>query len=66
MRDAQWCRQWRTAQSDARQCILIRPAGYARRTGDAESRELQHLADGQMDSERHADPRCDLRDMSRA
>jgi hypothetical protein len=46
--------------------FCIRPAGYARRTGDAESRELQHLADGQMNSERHADPRCDLRDMSRA
>jgi hypothetical protein len=44
--------------------FCIRPAGYARRPGDAESRELQHLADG--NSERHADPRCDLRDMSRA
>jgi hypothetical protein len=43
----------------------IRRAGYARLTGDAESRELQHLADGQMNSERHAVPRCDLRDMSR-
>jgi hypothetical protein len=38
--------------------FCIRPAGYARRTihlGDAENRELHHLADGQMDSERHTD-----------
>jgi hypothetical protein len=34
--------------------------------GDAESSELHHLADSQMDSERHTDLRCDLRDMSRA
>jgi hypothetical protein len=38
--------------------FCIRLAGYARRTthlGDAESGELHHLADTQMDSERHTD-----------
>ena len=60
MRDAQWCWPMVTHRpSDARQCILHQACGLCpadNHLGDAESRELYHLADGQMDSERHADP----------
>jgi hypothetical protein len=45
--------------SDARQCILHQACGLCPaddHLGDAEGSELYRLADGQMNSERRADP----------
>jgi hypothetical protein len=60
MRDAQWCRQLATHRPQ--RCSAVHSAAGLRAVcppdnhlGDAESRELQHLADSQMDSERHTD-----------